>query len=80
HAEGRRGRGDETVLTERGTMAKELRELSEARSGGVVAQIWGFIRDTRKWWLTPIILMMLLLGLLFVIGGSGAAPFIYTIF
>lgn len=61
-------------------MAKELRELSEARSGGVVAQIWGFVRESGKWWLTPIILMMLLLGLLFVIGGSGAAPFIYTIF
>jgi len=61
-------------------MAKELRQLSEARSGGVLGQIWGFIRETRKWWLTPIILMMLLLGLLFVIGGSGAAPFIYTIF
>lgn len=61
-------------------MAKELRELSEARSGGVLAQIWGFIRDNKKWWLAPIVLMMLLLGLLLVIGGSGAAPFIYTIF
>ena len=61
-------------------MANDLKELSEARSGGVLAQIWGFIRDSKKWWLTPIILMLLLLGLLFVIGGSGAAPFIYTIF
>ena len=61
-------------------MAKELRELSEARSGGVLAQMWGYIGESRKWWLIPIILMMLLLGIMFVIGGSGAAPFIYTIF
>ncbi len=61
-------------------MANTLRELSEARSGGVLVQLWGFIRETRKWWLTPILLMMLLLGVLFLMGGSGAAPFIYTIF
>ena len=61
-------------------MANQLRELSEARSGGPLVQLWGFIREKKKWWLTPIILMILLLGLLFVIGGSGAAPFIYTIF
>ena len=61
-------------------MANTLRELSEERGGGIVGQLWGFIRSTGKWWLTPIILMMLLLGALFIIGGSGAAPFIYTIF
>jgi hypothetical protein len=61
-------------------MANDLRELSEARSGGVLADLWAFMRETKKWWLAPILVMLLLLGVLIVIGGSGAAPFIYTIF
>ena len=61
-------------------MSQDLRELSEARSGGVLVELWRFMAHTKKWWLTPILLMLLLLGVLIVIGGSGAAPFIYTLF
>jgi len=61
-------------------MAKDLRSISEARSGGPLAELFAFLRHSKKWWLTPIILMLLLLGVLIVIGGSGAAPFIYTLF
>lgn len=39
-----------------------------------------FLRENKKWWLTPIILSVLLLGALVVLGGSAAAPFIYTLF
>ena len=62
------------------TMEKDLRQLSETRSTGLFGELWGFMRETKKWWLTPIILMLLLLGGLIVIGGSSAAPFIYTLF
>jgi hypothetical protein len=61
-------------------MEKDFRQLSEARSGGLLGELWGFMRETKKWWLTPIILMLLLLGVLIVVGGSSAAPFIYTLF
>lgn len=61
-------------------MSQDLRELSEARSGGVLVELLRFMGHTKKWWLTPILLMLLLLGVLIVIGGSGAAPFIYTLF
>jgi hypothetical protein len=61
-------------------MEKDLRQLSETRSAGLFGELWGFMRETKKWWLTPIILMLLLLGGLIVIGGSSAAPFIYTLF
>jgi hypothetical protein len=39
-----------------------------------------FLRDNKKWWLTPILLVMALVGLLAVLAGTGAAPFIYTMF
>ena len=43
--------------------------------------IWGFLRVRKKWWLGPIIGMLLLLGLLIVATeGSAVAPFIYTLF
>ncbi|MCJ8288274.1 MAG: hypothetical protein HRT58_03005 [Crocinitomicaceae bacterium] len=43
--------------------------------------IWGFIRERKKYWLGPVIIMLLLIGVLVVIGGgSSVAPFIYSLF
>ena len=47
----------------------------------ILFDIWGFMRVRKKFWLLPIILMMLLIGgLLLFSSGSVLAPFIYTIF
>lgn len=43
--------------------------------------LWDFMRERKKFWLAPIILVMLLLGGLIVVAqGSAVAPFIYTLF
>ena len=43
--------------------------------------IWLFLREHKKFWLAPIIVILLLVGMLIVFGGSSAiAPFIYTVF
>jgi len=43
--------------------------------------LWGFMKVRKKFWLLPIILMLLLLGTLIVLTeGSAVAPFIYTLF
>ncbi len=43
--------------------------------------LWLFIKDRKKFWLAPVILILLLIGLLIIFGGSSAvAPFIYTLF
>ncbi len=43
--------------------------------------LWGFMRVRKKFWLAPIIIVMLLLGALIVLAqGSAVAPFIYTLF
>jgi hypothetical protein len=39
-----------------------------------------FLRHNRKWWLTPIILVLILVSALVILGGTAAAPFIYTLF
>lgn len=47
----------------------------------IVKEFWGFLRERKKWWLMPIIIMLALLGLLIVFTeGSAVAPFIYTLF
>lgn len=44
-------------------------------------EFWMFLRERKKWWLLPIVIMMLLIGSLLVFAqGSALAPFIYTIF
>lgn len=39
-----------------------------------------FITENKKWWLIPILLVLGMVGLLVVLGSTGAAPFIYTLF
>jgi hypothetical protein len=47
----------------------------------LLREFWAFMRVRKKWWLLPIILVMLLVGSLLVFAqGSALAPFIYTIF
>ncbi len=44
-------------------------------------ELWAFMRVRKKWWLLPILMVMLLVGTLLVVAqGSALAPFIYTIF
>jgi uncharacterized protein DUF5989 len=43
-------------------------------------ELWAFLRQNKKWWLTPIVIAVLLLGVLVFFAGTGAAPFIYTLF
>ena len=55
----------------------------EARTGknaNLARELFDLLRENKKWWLAPIVLTILLLSGLVVLGGSGAAPFIYTLF
>ena len=47
----------------------------------LLGDLWGFMRERKKFWLAPIIFVLLLLGgLLIMAQGSAVAPFIYTLF
>ena len=47
----------------------------------LLKDLWGFMRVRKKFWLAPIIIILLLLGGLIVLSqGSAVAPFIYTLF
>lgn len=60
--------------------ASDFAREAERPSGGLVHDFWDFLRHYRKWWLTPIILVLLLAGVVAILGGTAVAPFIYTLF
>lgn len=44
-------------------------------------EVWSFLRERKKWWLAPIIIFLVAMGMLIVLSqGSAVAPFIYTLF
>ncbi len=51
-----------------------------AGKSSLVGEFASFLKMTKKWWLAPIVALLLLFGLLIILGGTGAAPFIYTLF
>lgn len=47
----------------------------------LIGELWGFMRERKKWWLLPVIIVMVVVGTLLVFAqGSALAPFIYTVF
>lgn len=60
------------------TKAKFQRAAADRTS--LVSEFIYFLHENKKWWLLPILIVFGILGLLAVLSGSGAAPFIYTFF
>ena len=47
----------------------------------ILKEFWDFLRVRKKWWLTPIVMFLLLFGAVLVMAkGSALAPFIYSLF
>jgi len=47
----------------------------------IIREFWSFLKVRKKWWLAPIVLFLLMLGVILVAAkGSALAPFIYSLF
>ncbi|MBI5185704.1 MAG: hypothetical protein HZA01_08260 [Nitrospinae bacterium] len=47
----------------------------------ILSEFWDFLKHRKKWWLAPIVIMLLMLGLLIVFTeGTAMAPFVYALF
>ncbi|MDP0495795.1 MAG: DUF5989 family protein [Verrucomicrobiota bacterium JB024] len=51
-----------------------------ARRKSLISELFAFVREHKAYWIAPIILLLLLVGVLVLISSSKAAPFIYTLF
>jgi hypothetical protein len=58
----------------------EFLQAAAQEERGLVAEFVAFMAENKMWWLTPILLVFGLLGVLLVLGATGFAPFIYTLF
>jgi hypothetical protein len=66
---------------EPGVRFEELARRSGSQSGGsAFAQMLTYVFMGRRWWVLPVVLALLLMGILIALGTSAAAPFIYTLF
>ncbi len=61
-------------------MKNEFEEAGKKQKGNLLSEIAAFMSHNKKWWLAPIITLLLLLGVLLILGSTGAAPFIYSLF
>jgi hypothetical protein len=58
----------------------DFAKAAQQARGGLLRELWGFLRENKKWWLLPLLVVLLIFGLLFLLSGTGIAPFIYTLF
>ena len=60
--------------------AGEFQAAAGSRRTGLIREFWDFLKHNKKWWLAPILLVILLVGLAVVLSSTGAGPFIYALF
>jgi len=58
----------------------QFQEQAGQKRGNIIGEFLGFLRHNKKWWLLPIVLILLLMGLLVLLSGSAIAPFLYPLF
>jgi uncharacterized protein DUF5989 len=59
---------------------RDFERGAQARRRGLAAEFWGLLRENKKWWLLPILIVLLGIGGLILLSGTAMAPFIYTLF
>jgi hypothetical protein len=59
---------------------KNFEQLSKETRSSLAGEFWQFLKYNKKWWLLPIILILLVLGILVLMSSSALAPFIYPLF
>jgi Family of unknown function (DUF5989) len=60
--------------------ARDFIQQVEQAQQGLLREFWELFRYNKKWWLTPIVLGLLLVGFMLFLASTAVAPFIYTIF
>lgn len=58
----------------------DFEKASQQKQGNLLSEFLGFLKQNKKFWLLPLILVMLALAALLILSSTAAAPFIYTLF
>ena len=57
---------------------QSLEELADRKSSGLIGEFVHFLMTNKRWWLTPIVLVLLLVGVMIILSSTAAAPFLYS--
>ncbi|RIK65135.1 MAG: hypothetical protein DCC65_13225 [Planctomycetota bacterium] len=60
--------------------ANEFMREGQAARTSFLSDFVHLIKENRKWWMLPLVLMLVAFGALMILASTGAAPFIYTLF
>lgn len=63
-----------------GASQDDFARMADKSQPGVILEFWDFLRHTKKWWLTPIVLVLLAIGVFVLLSATAAGPLIYTLF
>ena len=58
----------------------EFEQAGEESQMSLAKEFLVFVSENKKWWMLPMLMVLGLVGLLAILGSTGAAPFIYTLF
>ena len=62
-------------------MGNDFEQIAKSqRESSFLGELWALMRKQKKYWLAPIVIVLLVLGVLVFLSGTAAAPFIYTLF
>ena len=64
-------------MTDKPSQAEEFRDAAGEQRTGLPREFWEFLKHNKKWWLLPILIVIVLLGLLVVLGGA-ISPWLYS--
>lgn len=62
------------------SQANEFAKIGAQKRGSLVGEYLFFLKTSKKWWMLPLVLVLLGFGLMMLLSSTGAAPFIYTLF
>ena len=63
-----------------GLSVRSFSEQADLKSVGLGRELIDLLQQNKKWWLAPIVGTLMVVGVVVLIGGTAAAPFIYTLF
>ena len=68
------------TMNDRNTGAGRFEDQAGRKRQSFVGEMWSFLRHNKKWWMLPMLAVILVMGALVLLGGTPFAPFIYTLF
>ena len=69
----------EEPQADRQDQAEDFAREADEQNDNILIEFWDFLLYNKKWWLIPIIVMLLFIGAIVLLSGTSIAPFLYTL-